>query len=684
MAGSSTNILWDLFEKVENGKAKCNSCKTILDCKGGTTSGLIKHLKSKHKELHENYVKSKEEKDNVTKSGTKRNAGGGEDIGIGMKQQKLCFGIPDAALAKKIDQAVVDFIAETGTAFRVVGQPSFKKLINIANNRIQLKDPKTYSRMTGAKAEEISQDISDIVQAVKKNIYSVGFTTDIWTSRANHSYICLTVHFIDKFWNLHRFTPYIRPFPERHTGANIALTLDSMISDLGLDNNSAVLYAVNDNASNMRLGIKLSDNLVQYLCDIHTIALAVKDTFDDVTGMETVLKKCKDLAKFTHQSTVAQGDLEKAAKSENIEFRKLKNPGETRWSSQHDTMESVLHLKEAIKKLCDENDDWADKTIARSGWKLIEGAVEILKPIRDTIKALEGEKEPTMHRVLERLYDNHYLLNKFINDKDNCQFGIGFARSLKRNLERRFPNRGCDVKERRFANYLAPQFKGVHLLTSNKLESTKEEIEAASNELENIAFDDSEVVDDIESDIELSPTSKLLKQSQAKFPQALTKNRSKIRLEMDRYESFSLVSKHVNVLNWWKKHEAVLPLLSKQAKKVLTIPASSAKSERVYSTGGNVVTQKRNRTAAKKVEALILIKENKSKVEDFKQKSGYEIKKTDTNPFKKVTHAAEPSSPNASDVFDEGMDNLDSDSDGDGNGDIILDSDSDNDFHYDM
>ena len=43
-------------------------------------------------------------------------------------------------------------------------------------------------------------------------------------------------------------------------------------------------------------------------------------------------------------------------------------------------MESVLHLKDAIKKLCDENDDWADKTIDRAGWKLIEEAVEILKP----------------------------------------------------------------------------------------------------------------------------------------------------------------------------------------------------------------------------------------------------------------------------------------------------------------
>jgi hypothetical protein len=63
-----------------------------------------------------------------------------------------------------------------------------------------------------------------------------------------------------------------------------------------------------------------------------------------------------------------------------------------------------------IKNLCDEKDDWSDKSIDRAGWKLLEGAVKILKPIKDTGRAPEGEKEPTMHIVLERLYSNHYLL----------------------------------------------------------------------------------------------------------------------------------------------------------------------------------------------------------------------------------------------------------------------------------
>ena len=41
-------------------------------------------------------------------------------------------------------------------------------------------------------------------------------------------------------------------------------------------------------------------------------------------------------------------------------------------------------------------------------------------------------------------------------------------------------------------------------------------------------------------------------------------------------------------LKWWKKHEETLPLLAIAAKEILSIPCSSSKSERVFSTGGLV------------------------------------------------------------------------------------------------
>ena len=115
------NTLWDQFEKKDDGKAQCTICKSVLGCRGGTTSGLIKHLEVKHKEQHALYPKAKEERE-AAKAGTKRK-GSDEGNRDGKKQTKLSFGVPDAALTKKVDKAVIAFLAETGTAFRVVGQP---------------------------------------------------------------------------------------------------------------------------------------------------------------------------------------------------------------------------------------------------------------------------------------------------------------------------------------------------------------------------------------------------------------------------------------------------------------------------------------------------------------------------------------------------------------------------------
>ena len=107
--------------------------------------------------------------------------------------------------------------------------------------------------------------------------------------------------------------------------------------------------------------------------------------------------------------------------------------------------------------------------------------------------------------------------------------------------------------------------------------------------------------------------------------------------ELRRYESFSLAPKTVDVLQWWRSHENVLPILSKLAKKVLTVPASSSKSERVFSCGGNFVTPKRNKLGAKKVEELILIKENKSQIEEFKHRGSYQLERTNKRSFDKIS-----------------------------------------------
>ena len=117
----------------------------------------------------------------------------------------------------------------------------------------------------------------------------------------------------------------------------------------------------------------------------------------------------------------------------------------------------------------------------------------------------------------------------------------------------------------------------------------------------------------------------------------LGQSQSKIRKEMELYESFSFAGKG-RFVGWWKRHEGVLPLLASVAKRILAIPASSAKSERVFSTGGSIVTPKRNRLSPKNVESLIVIKENLALLEDFVKTSPYVIKhfEDEENPFEVI------------------------------------------------
>ena len=147
---------------------------------------------------------------------------------------------------------------------------------------------------------------------------------------------------------------------------------------------------------------------------------------------------------------------------------------------------------------------------------------------------------------------------------------------------------------------------------------------------------------DVNEVLSLSPTSLLRAKMRAKFQrpsldQARENLKTPIQKDLDRYESYSLADSNVDILEWWRTHENTLPILSQIAKQVLTIPASSAKSERVFSTGGNIVTKKRNRLNPELVETLILIKENDKKVTRFKEINTYMQKNLDSNPLERIT-----------------------------------------------
>ena len=82
------------------------------------------------------------------------------------------------------------------------------------------------------------------------------------------------------------------------------------------------------------------------------------------------------------------------------------------------------------------------------------------------------------------------------------------------------------------------------------------------------------------------------------------------REELDAYMAESLPPRSTCPLLWWKDNSTKFPLVSKVAKCFLNIPATSTPSERVFSTGGNTVTQQRSSLKPGNVDALIFFNKN--------------------------------------------------------------------------
>jgi hypothetical protein len=72
-----------------------------------------------------------------------------------------------------------------------------------------------------------------------------------------------------------------------------------------------------------------------------------------------------------------------------------------------------------------------------------------------------------------------------------------------------------------------------------------------------------------------------------------------------------------NPLVWWGQNTHKFPLLSRIAKQILVIPASSAESERHFSTAGKLTRKDRANLSAETVEASVLLAQALKKTDQF-------------------------------------------------------------------
>ena len=84
--------------------------------------------------------------------------------------------------------------------------------------------------------------------------------------------------------------------------------------------------------------------------------------------------------------------------------------------------------------------------------------------------------------------------------------------------------------------------------------------------------------------------------------------------EINDYLGITRLARAEDPLKWWKINASRFCKLSNFAKRFLSGPPSSVRSERVFSTAGDVIDEHRARLLPEKAEMLIFLKVNENYV----------------------------------------------------------------------
>lgn len=246
--------------------------------------------------------------------------------------------------------------------------------------------------------------------------------------------------------------------------------------------------------------------------------------------------------------------------------------------------------------------------------EVLKKIIEFLKPFKSASDELEGDNYPTIHKsVLYKVsLQNH--LKCFINLEENIIKDNGELSILS--ILCKIALRALDFINTKFilseehdmAVFLWPKFKNFkmfpllsdrHCINVN-IETKLLHIETQHN-VENY-----DTINDVQySIIPSSTTFSEWEDNENDIPSRYNNNRYKIELNSYRNEHLNISNE--NVLQFWKEHENRFFYLSKLARQILALPASSVSSERSFSIAGHLVEERRSCLDGKTLDSVLFL-----------------------------------------------------------------------------
>jgi hypothetical protein len=441
------------------------------------------------------------------------------------------------------------------------------------------------------------------------NIPDCAATCDVWTNQKMVSFFSIMIHYIDEDWNTRAVNLASPMLKEKHTADNLAKLFDEACCEASLK----VFCCTHDTAANMNRCLRQSKcTRFDIGCLAHILQLAISDALSACPAMNEILKKIKKIIAAIRKSETLSRQLRQtrdqllpAAKK-----RELQLNNATRWNSDVIMVESFLTLYPAIDFMMKTPEAKNDKTFHKKNdgrdkfvflpqdVKAAEDLITLLEHLKSATDEWQAEKTVSISAVYPILFAVRRKLRAF-STLSLSSAGQALRDALLHHLEIRFNMTDepflSSLSVHMIASYLDPRFKKLSFVSESVKSGIRRVIE---EELQHLPEDDERV--------EPEPAQKKTKMSKLALlldDDATVENAA----ECARYEAEPCISVDENPLLWWKGKQKTFPKLAMLARRYLQVQATSASSERLFSSFGHVFEDKRMSLDACAAEKIIFL-----------------------------------------------------------------------------
>eukprot|EP00268_Persea_americana_P044179 TRINITY_DN4464_c0_g2_i4.p1 TRINITY_DN4464_c0_g2~~TRINITY_DN4464_c0_g2_i4.p1 ORF type:complete len:722 (-),score=131.76 TRINITY_DN4464_c0_g2_i4:535-2700(-) len=505
---------------------------------------------------------------------------------------------------------------------------------------------KPVSRMTVARdcLSLYGSEKRKLKQIFMKSNQRICLTTDTWTSVQNLSYMCLTAHWIDKDWKLHKRIINFCVISS-HKGEALGKELEACLVDWGI-NKLCTLTVDNASANNVATGYlrrKFSKKSATFILGgecfhmrycAHIINLIVKE---GLTELKAHLARICAAMKYVRGSPQREQRFKKCVEMEGLACSKsmiLDEP--TQWNSTYLMLDIAMKYQKAFERL-EEDDPLFVSEVADFGgpptlkdWEEAHFLSQFFKRFYNATICLSGSLYVTAHLYFTEIYAiESFLYDMSLRLEDSLS---NMAKKMMVKFEKYWGRIEKVNMMLVVAVVLDPRlkldyvkFSYSEILTSDAAEELtkkvrnalyrlygeyqKFESESFTSSLESFVVDVDGRSSNATTSTSVSATSHISK-FQKYMKEAVS---DEGRFEIDKYleETVEKIDPNTSFdfLNWWKVNSLRYRVLSQVARDVLAIPVSTVASESAFSTGGRVLDQFRSSLTPKLVEALICIED---------------------------------------------------------------------------